>query len=318
MLDTLIIADLLALGAVGGTLAGLLGVGGGIVIVPALLWLFAKWQLVPAEQLMQFALGTSLATICFTSISSVWAHQKHGAILWREVFHLSPGLIVGTLLGAHFACMLSTQTLTLFFATFLLVASAQMALGLQPKATRKLPTTLGASVIGLLIGVVSSLVGIGGGTLTVPILMWCNVPIRKAVATSSAGGIFISIAGTIGFMISASEGGPDGQNGFVYWPIVTWIVIPSLLFVPLGAKLAHSLPVGTLKRFFALFLSVVGVKLLSEHLPDINFDIFLHSLIQAREFMREASLWIARESLLGWINIEQMIKGLFARYCQLA
>lgn len=287
-------AELILLGIIAGTLAGLLGIGGGIVVVPSLLWLFDRFQLVPPDHAMHFALGTSLATICFTSLASVRAHHKRGAVLWDIVLKLSPGLVIGTLMGAQIAERMTSRKLAIGFAVFLIVVSLQVGLRLQPKTSGASLKAWLAVLLGLFIGTISALVGIGGGTLTVPLLMWFNVPIRVAVATSAAGGIFISAAGTLGFLLMGSTAGALGEGGYIYWPAVAGIVPASLVFAPLGARLTHALPVGMLKTVFALFLFVVGTKLFIQNFPKSELGPLLEavygsmtSFIQIAERMLE-------------------------------
>ncbi|ALG67115.1 sulfite exporter TauE/SafE family protein [Beggiatoa leptomitoformis] len=258
------IISLLALGVIAGILAGLLGVGGGVVIVPGLMWIFHYYPELPSSHLMHIAVGTSLATIVITSLSSIYAHHKRGAVIWAIVIKLTPGIIVGALIGAFIADTLSSDTLKKIFAVFLLFVSIQLGFGARPAPSHKLPSWLGSSLVGSVIGVVSSLVGIGGGSLTVPFLVWCNISIRNAVASSAACGFPIAVAGAIGFMITGwnTEGLPTGSIGYVYLPIFITIAITSMLFAPLGAKLAHSVPMRALQIFFALFLAVMSVKLL--------------------------------------------------------
>lgn len=273
-----VILTLLGLGAIAGVLAGLLGIGGGVVIVPILIWIFGSQEGIPQDQLMQFALGTSLATICFTSISSIRAHQKRGAIRWPIVLQMSPGVIAGTFLGSFIAAKLSTGFLATFFSVFLILVSIQMALGAQPSPHRKIPGWFGVVFSGLVIGVMSALVGIGGGTLTVPFLVWCNTPLRNAIATSSAGGLFIALAGTAGYAWSGWHASIPLSSGYIYWPAVLGIVPTSLIFAPLGAKLAHTIPVGTLKKIFSGFLLIAGIKILLRSHPEIN-------VVNARELL---------------------------------
>ena len=273
-----VILTLLGLGAIAGVLAGLLGIGGGVVIVPILIWIFGAQTEIPQDQLMQFVLGTSLASILFTSMSSIWAHQKRGAIRWPIVLQMSPGVIAGTFLGSLIAAKLSTGFLATLFAVFLILVSIQMALGAQPSSNRKIPGWFGVAFSGLLIGVMSALVGIGGGSLTVPFLIWCNTPLRIAIATSSAGGFFIALAGTVGYAWSGWHASIPLSSGYIYWPAVLGIVPTSLIFAPLGAKLAHTIPVGTLKKIFSGFLFIAGIKILLRSHPEIN-------VVNARELL---------------------------------
>jgi uncharacterized membrane protein YfcA len=251
----------LLLGAVAGTLAGLLGVGGGLIIVPVLALLFRHIGIGEAL-VMHLAIGTSLATIVLTSVSSVRAHHRRGAVQWQLVWRLSPGIVLGALLGAALADALDSFWLSRFFGVFELFVAVQMALGLRPAAHRSLPGAAGMAAAGGVIGSVSAIVGIGGGTLTVPFLGWCNVEMRKAVATSSACGLPIALAGALGFVLTGldAQGLPAWSSGYVYWPAFLGIVVASMAFAPLGAALAHRLPAAGLKRAFAVLLAVIGVR----------------------------------------------------------
>ena len=256
------IISLLVLGMFAGILAGLLGVGGGIIIVPVLIWIFHGFPDIPTENIMHIALATSLATIVMTSLSSIRAHQKHAAIRWLVVWHLTPGIIVGALVGTAVASFLSSDTLKIVFALFLLLISIQLGFGAQPSPQRQLPQRFGMNMIGLIIGKMSALVGIGGGSLTVPFLVWCNTPMRNAVATSSACGFPIAVASTLGYIVAGWHMNLAWSSGYVYWPAVLAIVPTSLLFAPIGAQLAHSISVILLKKFFAVFLAVVSINML--------------------------------------------------------
>ena len=258
-----VISLTLLLGAVAGLLAGLLGVGGGLVIVPVLTVLFLSADM-PASIIMHLALGTSLATIAITSVSSAWAHHRYGAVLWPVFLRLSPGIVIGAGLGAAVADQLPSAVLQKVFGVFELLVAAQMALNLKPAAHRQLPGKLITSVAGTVIGSVSAIVGIGGGTLTVPFLHWCNVNMRKAVATSAACGFPIAVAGALGYIVAGWNNAalPDGSSGYVYGPAFAAISVASLLFAPLGAKLAHTIPVALLKRIFSVVLLVLGIRML--------------------------------------------------------
>ncbi|MEQ6340344.1 MAG: sulfite exporter TauE/SafE family protein [Gammaproteobacteria bacterium] len=253
----------LATGAVAGVLAGLLGVGGGLIIVPALVFIFAT-QGVPDAIVMHMALGTSLATIVMTSISSVRAHHKRGAVLWQVVWRLTPGIVVGTLMGAMLADMLSGGVLKRIFGIFALLVALQMGLAAKPAPHRRLPGRSGMGLAGWIIGGVSAIVGIGGGSLTVPFLTWCKINIHNAVATSSACGLPIALAGSLGFVITGwnETALPAFSSGYIYWPAMASIATASVLFAPLGARLAHALPADTLKKFFAIFLALLGARML--------------------------------------------------------
>ncbi len=257
------IVTFLLLGVFAGLVAGLLGVGGGLIIVPVLAFVFQKQGFNP-ELIMHLAIGTSLATIIFSSLSSVHAHNRHGAVLWPVFTTLLPGIVLGALFGAFFAKLLSTQVLNIFFALFELVVAVQMAMNFRPKPTRQLPQAKGLLAVGGITGVVSSIVGVGGGAMIVPFLLWCNVTMRNAVATSSACGLPLAIAGASGFVFSGwrNIGLPDFSFGFIYLPALLGVIITSVLFAPVGARLAHRLPASTLKKIFAGLLLVLGIHML--------------------------------------------------------
>jgi len=253
----------LATGVCAGFLAGLLGVGGGLVIVPVLVFIFAA-QHFPAELIMHLALGTSLASIMFTSISSLRAHHAHGAVNWQVVRGITPGIVAGTLAGTVLAAQLSTAFLKVFFVVFLYYVATQMIMNIKPKPSRELPGVMGMFSAGGVIGAVSSLVGIGGGTLSVPFMTWCNVKLHQAIGTSAAIGLPIAAAGTVGYITNGwrVEELPSYSLGFVYLPALAGLVVASVLTAPFGAHLAHRLPVAKLKKFFALLLYVLGTRML--------------------------------------------------------
>ena len=254
----------LATGAFAGVLAGLLGIGGGLVIVPLLTFVFTAQNL-PSHYILHFALGTSLASIVFTSVSSFRAHHLRGAVNWKVVRSISLGILVGTFLGTWVAAQLSSRFLTGFFVVFLYCVAVQMFFNARPEPTRTLPRRAGMFGVGNVIGGISSLVGIGGGSLSVPFLVWCNVPIHTAVGTSAAIGFPIAVAGALGYMLNglAVEGLPGGTFGFLHLHALTGIALASVFTAPLGARLAHSLPVAQLKRIFAVFLIIMGTRMLA-------------------------------------------------------
>jgi len=253
----------LTLGAFAGVLAGLLGIGGGLVIVPMLNIAF-ELQNFPEVHIQHIALGTSLATIIFTSLSSMRAHHKRGAINWSAFWRLAPGIVTGTYLGAWVASILSTMLLKSLFGFFLFYVATQMLTGKKTAGDRDLPGQVGIFGVGNGIGVFSALVGIGGGTLTVPFLSWCNQTMHTAIATAAAVGLPIALAGTTGFVVNGWNvvGIPGPHVGYVYIPAFLGIIATSMLTAPFGAKLAHSLPVAKLKKIFAILLYIVGTKML--------------------------------------------------------
>jgi uncharacterized membrane protein YfcA len=252
----------IALGAFAGVLAGLLGVGGGLVIVPILTFIFTAQQQ-PTEHILHLALGTSLASIMFTSISSLRAHHARGAVDWPVVRRITLGIMAGTFFGSWVAAQLSTRFLKAFFVIFLYYIAVQMLLDIRPQPHRQLPGRVALFSVGGLIGGISSLVGIGGGSMSVPFLVWCNIAMRNAIGTSAAIGFPIALAGAAGYVVNGlAVKLPPYTMGFVYLPALLGIAAASILTAPLGAMLAHSLPVGRLKKIFALLLMVMGTKML--------------------------------------------------------
>lgn len=257
-----VIVMYVVVGLMGGVLAGLLGVGGGLIIVPMLIFCFSQ-QAISPDIIMHMALGTSLASIIFTSISSFMSHHKRGAVDWMVVKRIIPGILIGTFLGTIVASKLSTDFLKAFFCIFLYSVATQMLANKKPKASRELPGNTGMFGVGGVIGVASSLVGIGGGSLSVPFMLWCNVAAHRAIGTSAAIGFPIAIAGAFGYVINnlqATET-PAYSLGYVYLPALLFIVCFSVLTAPLGAKMAHALPVDKLKRIFSVFLYIVATKM---------------------------------------------------------
>jgi uncharacterized membrane protein YfcA len=256
------IAAYIGLGLSVGFVAGLLGVGGGLIIVPVLIFLFHS-QGIAAGMEPQLALGTSLASILFTSVSSVRAHHRHGAVDWALLRRLTPGILIGALIGAGLAARMPAQVLKVFFVVFLFVAATQMWLDFKPQAHRTLPGRMGATFAGSVIGAVSSWVGIGGGTLSVPFMLWHNVPLHRAIATSAAIGFPIALAGAAGYVFGGWKvsGLPAWSLGYVYLPALGGIAVGSVLTAPLGARTAHRLPVRPLKRIFAVLLYGLAVRM---------------------------------------------------------
>ena len=253
----------LAVGAFAGILAGLLGIGGGLVIVPLLVFSFTL-QGIPQEVLMHLALGTSLASIMFTSVASFRAHHRRGAVRWDVFRQITPGIIIGSLLGAEVASRMPSGLLKGVFVCFLYYVGSQMLFGRKPKPGRELPGAVGTTAVGGVIGTASSIVGIGGGTLSVPFLAFCNVPLHVAIGTASAIGFPIAVASTLGYIATgyADAAIPSYALGYVYLPALFGIISASWFTAPVGAKLAHSLPVDKLKRIFAVLLFVVATKML--------------------------------------------------------
>jgi uncharacterized membrane protein YfcA len=252
----------LVLGSFAGILAGLLGVGGGLVIVPMINYTFAL-RGITGEHLHHMALGTSLATIMFTSVSSFMTHHRNKAVIWSIVKQITAGILLGTFFGSKIAAHMPTNLLKGFFIVFLLYVGTQMLMNIKPKASREIPGLAGNTAAGGFIGLVSSFVGIGGGTLSVPYMTWCNVPMHKAIGTSAAIGFPIAGAGAAGYLVNGLgvEGLPGAHIGFIYLPALLGIAAASVFTAPIGARLAHRLPVSRLKKAFACLLYVMAAQM---------------------------------------------------------
>ncbi|MCG8314239.1 MAG: sulfite exporter TauE/SafE family protein [Pseudomonadales bacterium] len=251
------------LGVIAGLVAGLLGLGGGIVVVPVLIFTFSLLQF-PDSVLTHLAVGTSLATIVITSFGSVRQHHAQGAVRWDVLKFLAVGLMLGAYVGAEVADVFNGRLLQMLFGGFAILVALQMMMGLKPSPSRDVPGPWGLGIIGTFIGSASSVFGIGGGSLMVPFLSWCNIKMQHAVGTSSAGGMPIAIAGATGFMLTGWQHPelPSYSLGFVYLPAFLGIGVTSVVFAQVGAKFAHRMPAETLKKCFGGLLIVVGIKLI--------------------------------------------------------
>ena len=254
-LPLLLILELVLLGLCTGFLAGLLGLGGGMLMVPFMTLMLAARGF-PETHTVKIAVATSLATICFTALSSVRAHHQRGAVLWPVAAVLAPGILVGSFLGSQVAAALPSRTLGIVFAVFVAFSATQMLLNRKPRPTRTLPGQLGMFGVGNVIGALSALVGAGGAFISVPFMGWCNVPIHKAVGTSSALGFPIAAAGTLGYLVAGRglTGMPPGTVGYLFWPGLVVLSLASVVMAPLGARVAHSMDIVPLKRAFAIVL----------------------------------------------------------------
>jgi len=255
----------LLIGAFAGSMSGLLGVGGGIVVVPALAFAYSHLGM-PAEQIMHIAAATSLAAMIFTTSSSVIAHQRKGGVLWSVWRILLPGILIGTVIGAILASFLPTRLLSILFGVFLLLILIRMFMMVAPPAGRKLPKRIWTFLVSLIIGTKSGLFGVGGGVLTVPFLSYSNIPMRQAAGTSAACGLPIAIIGTISVIFTGHLHNPGGLGpqyfGYIYLPAAIGVAIASTLCSQIGAHFSHRLPTKILKRFFAIFLFVTAINLI--------------------------------------------------------
>ena len=259
----MILLAYLAVGVAAGLIAGMLGLGGGVVIVPALALVFPLLGL-PSSVLMHLAIGTSLAVIVPTSISSTLAHYRRGAVDLPLLRLLLPGLVPGALLGGWLADKLPSVLLARVFGVFVIAVATQIFFNATAPGRRPLPGHAGLLATGIVIGTASTLLGIGGGSLTVPFLNYCRVDMRRAVATSSACGLVLGVVGAATFLWAGRDhpGLPPGAIGYLYLPAFVGIAVASVVTAPYGARLAHSLPVPTLKRAFAVFLMLAGLRML--------------------------------------------------------
>ncbi len=259
-----LVLELLAMGVVAGFLAGLLGVGGGMMLVPAMTWILTQ-RGVPSGPAVKMAVATSMATILFTSLSSVRAHHRLGAVRWPIVRSFAPGIVVGGLLaGAGAFSVIKGQALALFFGVFISYTALQMLLDKKPSASRGLPGPWGLAGVGAGVGFISGLVGAGGAFMSVPFMTWCNVPPRQAVGTSAALGFPIAAAATAGYVVSGWNLPPalPGAFGFLYLPALVLVAVASVTFAPMGARMAQRINVALLKRFFALMLFALAASML--------------------------------------------------------
>ena len=251
-------------GATAGFLSGLIGIGGGLVVVPLLNMIFRLQGDIPSELIMHLAVGTSLSSILFTAVSSARSHAKRGGVLWDYVKGLTPAIVLGTLCAAWLASRMSTAGLRGFFVVFLACVATQMLFDFYPHPRKTMPGKGALAAAGFTIGSVSSLVGLGGGSMSVPFLRWCGVEMRQAVGTSAAISWPIAVSGTIGFIIVGwnAPNLPEWSLGYVSLPATLGIACSSVFFAPLGVKLVHALPVAVLRRFFAVFLYVTACEML--------------------------------------------------------
>lgn len=263
LLEPQLILELLVIGLCTGFLAGLLGIGGGMLMVPFLTFILTTKGF-PAEYTVKMAVATSLATICLTSLSSVRAHHQRGAVLWPIVRVLAPGIVLGSIVGAQFAAALPGKLLGILFAIFVAFSATQMFIDRKPKPSRTLPGRVGTFSMGWVIGMLSALVGAGGAFVSVPFMTWCNVKIHDAVGTSSALGFPIALAGTLGYIWAGQNlpSMPPGSIGFLYLPGLVIISLASVCTAPLGARTAHRMDIRPLKKVFASILYVLAAYFL--------------------------------------------------------
>lgn len=262
-MDLVWLGSFLILGIFTGLFAGLFGIGGGGIMVPVLTLIFIKLAF-PSEHIVHMALATSMAAIVPTAIASLRAHHRRGAVLWRVVINITPGLLLGTFVGTFFASYLSAKPLAIFFSCFMVLVAWQMLANRKPKPSRNLPSAVVLNAVGTGIGSVSALVAIGGGSMTVPFLVWANVTLPVAIGTSAAVSLPIALAGSFGYVINGwtLANLPQYTLGFIFWPAVLAMASSSFFTAPLGARLAHSLPIPLLKKLFAGLQIILSLQML--------------------------------------------------------
>lgn len=254
----------LFIGVFAGLMAGILGVGGGIIVVPGLMFIFQLTRVVPELIIMHVAAGTSLAIMIFTSQASLRAHYKLGEILWSVFNKLWPGIVIGTMFGAVLAEYISTYWLKIIFAVFILFVALKMLMDMHVSHSKRFPKPWINRLISFLIGFKSGLLGVGGGVLIIPYLTYCGVAVRKIAAVSNLCTFIVALVGTVVFIITGRHemAAIPYATGYVYWPAVLWVAIPSSLIAPFGAKLNYLLPVQQLKYGFIVLLFLTAIKML--------------------------------------------------------
>jgi uncharacterized membrane protein YfcA len=257
------LAGYLAIGAVVGLFAGMLGIGGGAIMVPLLVWLFEAQQL-PREHLLHLAVGTGMATILFTSLSSARAHAARGGVRWEVVKAITPGIIVGGLAGSSIAAIVPQRLFAAFFVATVYAASINLLLDRKPNPSRTLPGPAGIFGVGAAISGVSAFAAVGGAFMAVPFMVWCNVPMLQAIGTAAAIGFPIAAAGSVGYVTSGllARGLPEWSLGYVYLPALAGVTVASMLMAPVGAAAAHRLPTRLLRRIFAVLMFSVATRML--------------------------------------------------------
>jgi uncharacterized membrane protein YfcA len=258
----------LLIGAIVGFMAGLLGVGGGMILVPILLFVFGEQGAAtgfPPQHLMHMALATAMATIPFTSLSSVRAHHSRGGVDWKIVVGMLPGLAIGALAGTLVAGEVPGRPLAMCFAVFIFYAATTTFFDVKPKGTRELPGKIGLAVTGAIVSFFSAFLAAGAAFMTIPFMTWCNIPLKRAVGTAGAIGFPLALAASVGYVFAGVRAGPlpAGSLGFIYLPALMLIVLPSVATAPIGAFVSHRMPVRHLRVVFALMLYGIAIRMLT-------------------------------------------------------
>jgi uncharacterized protein len=257
------VAGYLGTGAAVGFFAGMLGIGGGALMIPLLVWLFEA-QGLPREHLLHLAVGTGMATILFTSVSSMRAHARRGGVRWDIVKRITPGILAGGLAGSAIASSIPRFAFAVVFVATVYAAALNLLFERKPNPTRGLPGPLGLSAVGAGISGISAFAAVGGAFMTVPFMVWCNVPMLSAIGTAAAIGFPIAAAGTVGYVaIGLGQPGlPEWSMGYVYLPALAGVTVASMSMAPVGATVAHRLPTRTLRRIFAVLMFSLATRML--------------------------------------------------------
>ncbi len=265
MLDIQLILFLLLAGSIAGFLAGLFGIGGGIIVIPVTLWVL-KVQHIESEYIQHIAVGTSLTVMVFTTFVSSLGHYRKKAINLQVFRSMAPGIIIGSITGSLLARSIPSQSLQIVFIVFAYFISIKTLVGFNPNSSWNLPKPAGIFGVGSLIGGLSGLLGIGGGVFNVPFLLACKVPVRNAVGTSSALSWSVAISGAASYLWTGLKvsGLPEGTFGFCYLPVAITLIITTSIFAPLGVRLTHALPVKLMRMIFGLMLMAISTQILFE------------------------------------------------------
>ena len=256
-------AGYLAVGAAAGFFAGMLGIGGGALMIPLLVWLLDA-QGLPREHLLHLAVGTGMATILFTSVSSMLAHARRGAVRWDIVKRITPGILAGGLAGSAIASSIPRFAFAVVFVVTVYGAALNIFIGGKPNPSRTLPGAAGLFAVGAGISGLSAFAAVGGAFLTVPFMVWCNVPMLTAIGTAAAIGFPIAAAGSVGYVATGltQQGLPAWSLGYVYLPALAGVTVASMSVAPVGAMVAHRLPTKLLRRIFAVLMFSLATRML--------------------------------------------------------
>ena len=263
MWDLATIVPLLMAGGFAGIIAGMFGVGGGTILVPLVLWILQVNHADNTPYSQHIAVGTSFAVMVFTSFSSAYSQHKAKAVDWQILRHMAPGVLFGVVVGSMIARFLSKEGLEIFFIIFISVIAVRTLMNIKPTPSRQLPGGKGLFEAGALFGVLSSWIGIGGGSLTVPFLTFCNVSVHRAIGTSAVLGWPIALAGALSYWYAGYDfaGLPPGVSGFTYWPVVIILAVATIIGAPIGVRISHRLPVDKLKKSFGILLLLIALRM---------------------------------------------------------